>query len=355
MKAGGKAGFVAAALATISICGAVAATARAAVPPEFFGMIPSGTTLNDANQMAASGVRTVRVQVNWGFIEQSPGHRDWSFYDDFIGNLAAARLQALPVLLGVPTWISSRGSRPPIYTGSQRRAWTSFVAELAARYGRNGGFWRERPGLPYHPFVDWEVWNEPNLAVYWGGRPNPRRYVRLLRLTRAALDPVDPSARLIIGGIFPPPRARYGVSLRTFLDRLYRVRGARRAFDALAIHPFAGRPKGVIAACREARRLMNSHRDRRTPLWITELGWSTGGTNWGRSPFRATESTQAKYLTRTFRRLIALRRALRLERLVWHAWQDTNVPGAPWTLHMGLLRSDGSPKPSLLAYSRIAG
>jgi Beta-galactosidase len=354
MKAGGKAGLVAAALATISICGAATTAAGAAVAPGFFGMTPSGTTLADANQMAAHGVRTVRVQVNWGFIEPSPGQRDWSFYDDFISNLAAARLQALPVLLGVPTWISPHGSRPPIYSASQRSAWTSFVRELAARYGPNGSFWRERPGLPYHPLVDWEVWNEPNLRVYWGGRPNPRRYVRLLLLTRAALNPVDPSARLVLGGIFPPPRPRYGISQRTFLERLYRVRGARRTFDALAIHPFAARPKGVIAACREARRLMNRHRDRRTPLWITELGWSTGGANWGKSPFRATESTQAKFLRRSFRSLIARRRALRLQRLIWHAWQDSNVPGAPWTLNMGLLRSDGSPKPSLFAYSGLA-
>ena len=176
-----------------------------------------------------------------------------------------------------------RGSRrdrakPPIFTSAQRQAWTSFIAELAARYGHGGSFWSAHPELPYLPFSDWEVWNEPNLKGDWGGkRPNPRQFVRLLRLTRSGLDRSDPSARIGIGGIFPPPRPRYGVSLKNFLQGIYRVRGARQAFDAVAIHPYASRPKGVLASTREARRIMNRHRDRATPLWITELGWTTGG------------------------------------------------------------------------------
>src|SRR5258708_25134461 len=145
--------------------------------------------------------------------------------------------------------------------------------------------------------VDWEVWNEPNLKGYWGGRPNPRQYVRLLRVTGAGLRRSDPRARIGIGGIFPPPQRRYGVSLETFMQGVYRVHGAGRAFDAVSIHPFAARPRDVLAACRQLRRIMNRHHDRATPMWITELGWSTGGVRWRKSPFRATEATQAKFLS----------------------------------------------------------
>jgi hypothetical protein len=61
---------------------------------------------------------------------------------------------------------------------------------------------------------------------------------------------------------------------------------------------------------------------------------------------------QAQFLKRTYRKLIASRFRLGLERVVWHTWQDAQ-PGTPWTLHMGLIRSDESAKPSLAAYARL--
>jgi polysaccharide biosynthesis protein PslG len=340
----------------VALCAAVpsAANAAAAPPHGFFGMVPSAPSQTEANQMAAGGVATVRLQVNWGLIEPRQGQRDWSVYDNYIGYLAVAGLRAEPVLFGVPSWISPRMAAPPIYTSAQRQAWMSFVADLATRYGPNGSFWKQYPTLPYEPFQDWEVWNEPNLSGYWGGRPSPRLFVRLLRVTRAGLDRADPSARIAIGGLFPPPRARYGVSLESFLQRLYRIHGARSLFDAVAIHPYSSRPRGVLAACRQARALMVRNHDRRAALWVTELGWSTGGRYWGRSPFKATEAQQAKFLRSSFAGLLRARRHLNLQLLIWHAWQDTTVAGLPWTFDMGLIRSDGSAKPALSAYSSFA-
>jgi hypothetical protein len=343
---------VTAALA-IGLCAASTEPASASPPRGFFGVVPSALQRPDVTRMAQSGVATVRVFVNWRLVEPQPGQRNWTNYDAVVGVLAESGLQVEPVLFGVPSWISPKPAKPPIYSSAQRQAWTSFLAELAGRYGRGGSFWSAHPDLPPRPFLDWEVWNEPNLQGYWGGRPSPRRFVRLLKLTRAGLDRSDPAARIGIGGIFPPPRPRYGVSLENFMNRLYRVRGARAAFDAVAIHPYASRPKGVLAAVRQARRIMNRHGDRATPMWITELGWTTGGTRWARSPFKATETQQAKFLRQSFRRLIHARRALRLQLLIWHAWQDAAVPG-PWTMFSGLIRGDGSAKPALGDYSKIA-
>jgi Glycosyl hydrolase catalytic core len=331
-----------------------AASAAPAPPHGFFGVVPSALNRSDVTRMAASGVATVRLQVNWGFIEPRPGQRDWTNYDAVVASIAGAGMQPEPVLLGVPSWISRKAARPPLFSAGQRQAWMGFVAELAARYGHSGSFWSAHPELPYEPFADWEVWNEPNLTGFWGGRPSPRRYARLLRITRSGIDRSDPSARIAVGGLFPPPRAHYGVTLESFMQRLYRVHGIRRAFDAVAIHPYASRPKGVLAETRQARRIMNRHHDGATPLWITEVGWTTGGAHWRRSPFKATESQQARFLKRTFRRLLRARLALRLEHLIWFAWQDTTQAGAPWTGFAGLLRGNGTAKPSLSAYSAIA-
>jgi hypothetical protein len=353
MKAGGKAGCVATALlATIATWAALASTADAAVPRQFFGVVPSGfDSTAEMQRMAANGVGSVRVLVNWAKVEPQPGARDWSYYDDYVGRLAAAGLQAEPLLLGEPTW-TPNFPHPPIYSPLARSSWQTFLTELAGRYGRNGLFWRQHPNLPYLPMLEWEVWNEPNLKGYWGGRPSPRQYVGLLRISGAALRRSDPQARIGIAGLFPPPRRRYGVSLKTFMQGIYRVHGARRAFDAVSIHPYAARPKGVLASCRQLREIMNEHHDRTTPIWVTEVGWSTGGIGWAKSQLRASEPAQAKFLSRTYRKLIRLRRSLRLQRVVWHAWQDAQ-PGTPWTLNMGLIHFDESPKPSLAAFARL--
>jgi hypothetical protein len=338
----------------VAVSAASPAAAGAATPPGFFGVVPSALQRPDVTRMAQSGVATVRVFVNWRLVEPQPGQRNWTNYDAVVGVLAESGLQVEPVLFGVPSWISPRPAKPPIYTAAKRQAWMSFLAELAGRYGHGGRFWSAHPELPPRPFSDWEVWNEPNLDGYWGGaKPNPRNYVRLLRLTGAGLRQSDPAARIGVGGIFPPPRPRYGVSMEDFMKGIYGVRGARRAYDAVAIHPYASRPKGVLAATREARRIMNRHGDRATPLWITEIGWTTGGTRWAKSPFKATETQQAKFLRQSFGALIRARRSLRLEFLIWHAWQDSAVPG-PWTMFSGMIRGDGTAKPALGAYSQIA-
>jgi hypothetical protein len=342
------------AAAALAACCASPAAAKGALPDEFFGVVPlDKPTAADVQQMRSSGVATTRLPIRWGFIEPQPGVRDWSEPDSLIGDMARAGIRTLPLLFGVPSWVSPRPAAPPINTAAHRAAWSRFLSDVAARYGSGGTFWQQHPELPPLPVRDWEVWNEANLRGFWDGKPDPRRYLALLKVSRQALRASDPTARIVLGGLFPHPRRRYGVSQKSFLTRLYRAPGARAAFDAVGIHPFAARPKGVLEACLELRRLMAEHRDRRTPIWITELGWTTGGVGFARSPYRASELAQARRLTQSFRLLIKARRRLRLERIFWHSWRDLAGAGQLWTVEMGLLRSDGTAKPSLAAFSAI--
>ena len=71
------------------------------------------------------------------------------------------------------------------------------------------------------------------------------------------------------------PQSRLGVPFRTFLERMYRA-GAAGSFDTLAVHGFARDSRGVLSADRGGRRVEASHGED-TPIWITELGWATGG------------------------------------------------------------------------------
>ena len=46
-------------------------------------------------------------------------------------------------------------------------------------------------------------------------------------------------------------------------------------------------------------------------------------------------------------------RRLRLQRVFWHTWQDIAASNNAF-FNMGLLRGDGSAKPSYYAYRRLA-
>src|SRR5262249_16953859 len=86
----------------------------------------------------------------------------------------------------------------------------------------------------------YEIWNEPNIAEFWGPRPEPARYAQLLRRAYSAVKAGDPSATVVSGGL--APYGSYGqrdaqhVNPLSFLEGMY-ANGARGSFDALGWHP----------------------------------------------------------------------------------------------------------------------
>jgi hypothetical protein len=333
------------------------------VPADFFGVVPlADPGPPDLSRMAAGGIETVRVFVHWGLVQPSgPGSFDWSTYDKEMGDIAAAGLSPAPQLASSPSWISDNPYRPPIYSDLQKTSWQSFLTAFVQRYGRGGSFWAEHPELPYRPAISYEIWNEENLNLEWGGPPNANDYLTLLQLSQQSIKPVDPAGQVVFGGLFPFPIPNgqgatpgYGVPAKQFLKSFYSQPGANTTFDALAMHPFSQRPNYVVPTMRIFRRLLDRHRDRRTPLWITEIGWSTGGQGWAGSPYQATERQQARNLTKSFSALIRARKSLRLQRVYWHDWRDSIDPNVPNVYQMGLLRGDGTAKPAWRAYQRFS-
>jgi hypothetical protein len=336
---------------------------HAKVPADFYGVVPlTDPGPADLSRMAGGGIETVRVYVFWGRIQPlGPATFDWSAYDKEIGDIARAGLTPSPQVASSPGWISANQYRPPIYDDAQKVAWQSFLTAFVKRYGRGGSFWAEHPEVPYKPATSYEIWNEPNLDLEWGGPPNANDYLTLLRLSQQSIKQADPAGAVVFGGLFPFPipdqggsSPGYGVPAKQFLKSFFSNPGANRTFDALSLHPFSQKARDVVPTMRIFRRLLDRHRDRRTPLWITELGWSTGGKGWAGSPYQATERKQAINLRQSFSALIAARKSLRLQRVYWHDWQDSPDPNADNVYQMGLLRGNGTPKPAWKAYKSFA-
>ena len=85
---------------------------------------------------------------------------------------------------------------------------------------------------------------------------------------------------------------------------------------------------------------------RRPVLRLTEYGWATGG----RSALTVTtEDCQAALIYEATRRLAQLRTELNIRSIIQFQWHDVPVPptNLSWPHYAGLVRADGSPKPSL--------
>jgi len=345
------------ALATLAL---IAPAAQARVPSDFVGMTSdevfsaSGAYQNAtlAGQHAA-GVRLIRQTFNWSWIEYAPGRYDFTRYDAFVARTAAHGIRVLPVLFNPPTWrrrVNGRNACPP-WRNSDMAA---FARMLVQRYGTNGLLWRFRPDLPKLPIRSWQIWNEPNLRLYWCGRQNARQYTNLLRVVGSAIKKADHRAEIVSAGL-PNSKLKTAVPLPRYLRQLYR-RHAGRWFDTLAINSYAKDRRELKTLLRSIRRLMNRHRDRRARIWLTELGWGDTGP---RHRFIVGSAGQASRIRGAFSYLRKDRKPLRLRGVVYYSWRDM-APYPPiykdmWGLHTGLLRQDGSPKPAYSAFVRAVG
>jgi polysaccharide biosynthesis protein PslG len=346
-----KATFVLAVLAVLL----VSAPAAAAVPKDFFGLVSedvlSGSpAYRDATlaEQASAGVGLIRQTFHWKDIERSRGRYDWSAYDAYMAATASHGIRVLPILFDPPRFRAKHarhGTNPPRHYADLGR----FGAAVAGRYGPGGSFWRANPSIPALPVTAYQVWNEPNLKVYWASGPSPSGYARLLRVTSAAIHRVDRHAEIVTAGL-PDSRLSRPGNVYSYLRGLLRA-GAARSFQALAVNPYARTSGQLVKKLRRFRSLLNHGHARHARIWVTEFGWSDRGP---RSAFRVGVSGQARQIGGTIAKLVSLRRALRLRGLVYYDWRD-GAPYPPlfrdfWGLHTGLLHRNGAPKPALAAF-----
>jgi polysaccharide biosynthesis protein PslG len=334
---------------TLLICLGLASQARAAAPREFYGVIAaSDPDSTEIARMGAGRVGTLRTNFVWGAIQPSAGGPyDWSHYDAIVGAAAQQGIRVLPTVYGSPSWAAARPNYPP--SKDRFGDFRAFVHAAAERYGSNGTFWSANPGIPKLPIVNWQLWNEVNSPSFWFRKPNAKQYAALLRVFSDGIKSADPGAKIVLAGLFRTPRIRHGIDLDRYLPALYRAR-TKSAFDAVAVHPYATTPKEALQAVRDTRKIMSRFKDRSAQIWVTEIGWASGG---NRTPLTVSPRRQAKYLRKSFGLLASNQSRLRIAGVVWYSWRD--LPGGIWFDHTGLFTQDLDAKPAWSAFTLLTG
>jgi hypothetical protein len=158
---------------------------------------------------------------------------------------------------------------------------------------------------------------------------------------------------VVLGGMFETgtkyPNAI--VSWR-FLARLYRL-GGRKEFDVVGAHPYSPQFSGFTYQLQRLANVIRRYHDRQTPIWVDEIGWGSGR---GGSPQNKGPRGQARILRRAFRYASRNRNRLGIRRIMWFPWRDSGHTPTQCSFCgvTGLIRSDGSAKPSWRSFRRLA-
>jgi len=311
------------------------------VPQGFAGMVVDEPVWPDPfidlgkqlGVMVGGGVESVRGVFDWAnaqpyrswtgvpasqrsqFVDVGGIPTDFTSTDQLVGLAASRGLTVLPVILNAPIWDGQSYPGGTVRIPRTPGPYAAFAKALVQRYGARGSFWTHDPYGAKVPIEMWQIWNEPNILAFWPKPPYYARYLALLRAAHAAIKAADPTAKVVLAGL--PNYSWFE------LARIYGFRGARKLFDAVAVHPYTKTPQGVITILTYVRQVMNKAGDRKKPLLADEISWpsSLGRTNHNVGyDFATTETGQAQNVAKLLPMLARDRARLGLAGFYYYDW-----------------------------------
>ena len=192
-----------------------------------------------------------------------------------------------------------------------------------------------------------EVWNEWNFDMFWRSVPDtPEQrlddYAALLKRSYAILKQAAPELRVTTGSMVTTRDSDSQAQLRGLL-----ARGCARSFDIVNVHYYrgAGGPEGRTWQPAEqgsldqfldgfTNILASAHLS--TPLWMTEMGWSSTDPGWG----YVSEFEQACCLVRSH--VLCFSRGV--EVVLWFKLDEEPF---------GIMAAQAGSKPAVAAYAQL--
>jgi polysaccharide biosynthesis protein PslG len=262
--------------------------------------------------LRAAGVGWIRQQLPWEQVEPTAsgsyvdpvyGGSTWEKFDDIVDRANALGIQVVLRVDTSPRWAlpagASNGESPPL---DDQDYW-DFLTTVATRYrGRVLGY---------------QIWNEPNLSIEWGGQPpNAADYDRLLAGAADHIHAADPNAVVLMAALAPTLTEDASAQNElVYLQQLYDI-GIPSSVDALAVQayglrggpddPRIDRSDVTFSRPELVRQLMVRNGDAARPIWATEVGWNVNPPSMAVQRFgRVTPTLQARYTARAFNRVVA--------------------------------------------------
>jgi Beta-1,4-xylanase len=222
------------------------------VSEDFLGIVHAARTRNPQEDKLLDEMecKWILNTFNWHRIEPEKDVFDFSFYDIYV-DYAKGQGKKIVGVLGYGTEYSQPDGKAEFYIPPEKMP-------LFLRYV-------EETVLHYKGKVDaWSIWNEPNINFWYGTNSE---FYELTKLAAERIHKTDPNA-YVIGGVFW--RSPSG-----FIKKMYKA-GGIKDLDALAFHPYAVNPSDCMNVYDKFIKIL-SEINYSGPVWITEMGYPTGG------------------------------------------------------------------------------
>ena len=283
------------------------------VTSAFVGLCPDpgDPSQQQWSEYASWGAKWVRQGFFWSEVEPERGVWHWKWTDRYVRRAEERGLKVLAVLDYSVPWFQNLND------------YLTYVRAVVHRYrGRVAGY---------------EIWNEPNLGIFWRG--SRQDYVKMATAALAVISEEDPGALTVVGALSLVPQ--------DWLEALQRGGLLQRA-DFLSIHAYGLNAEASLQEVDQALAFLRAHRDK-ARLMITEVGYPTGG--W--YPTAGSPAVQANRLLRFY----AGAAARGIEAVFWYTSRDQAASrDQAWNSEafFGLQTAQGQSKPALEAYTLVA-
>jgi hypothetical protein len=240
------------------------------IPEDFFGIVHAARTQEEKEEklLEQMGAKWILNTFYWSSIEREKDLFNFSGYDKYVNEAKRQGKKIIGVLGYAANYLSPNGKSGYYISKKNMPLFLRYVEETVRRYKGQ---------------VDvWCVWNEPNIKFWMG---SDSEYFELSKLTTEVIRKTDPDA-YIIGGAF----CRTPVILIKKMQKA----GAVKVLDALAFHPYDINPSGSMRLYDLFTKTL-SEINYSGPVWVTEVGYPTGG--W--SPAKVSIDKFPAYIVKT--------------------------------------------------------
>ncbi len=245
--------------------------------------------LDPLADMAKAGFPLHRSTVAWNDNEPSPGNYTWKLQDALMQENARCGLRPLLLLAyGHPRYDASSGPSETcgvhsVLTPEGIAGYAAWAGEVARRYRGQQ--------------VIYEIWNEPNIHIFWP-KPDPDAYMAMLEATAPAIRAADPTALIAGGALSNVWGGKWDELDVPYLTRCLE-RGLLEHVDVLSFHPYNLFPPERIRDQQiiPIRKLIAYYAPpgKRIELLITEVGYGLkSGSEQGEIGFGVTNAAFEK-------------------------------------------------------------
>ncbi len=176
----------------------------------------------------AASLGWVRIDVNWFQAEPAQGQYDWTLLDQVVDGAKSRGLSVLAVLAYTPAWASTGDTLADGNNNDVPAAGTyaSFVTAAVSHFSNRVAYY--------------ELWNEPNLTVFWEG--TPQDYTTSVLVPGAqALHAACATCRVVA-----PALATVGGQWDVWMDAA--LTAAQSEIDVISGHDYAAFPQDTPGA-----------------------------------------------------------------------------------------------------------